>query len=269
MKAFAAHFSFDFRTGIRDKTQLLMNYFFPLGLYVMFGVMFSSLNPAFAETIIPTMIIIAIMSSTILSLPNPLVAAREAGVFRSYRINGVPAASILTVPALTTVTHMLLVTVIITITAPLLFNAPLPANWGYFILFFVLAALAHAGLGMLISVISSSVRSVVLWSQLIFLPSMLVGGLMIPSNTLPESLSKIGSLLPTTYAMNIYNGLAGGKAVGSEPFYSVLILLAGGLISFGLATYLFSWDNKNVARKAHPALAILALLPYVVGAVLF
>lgn len=156
MKAFASHFSFEFRTGIRDRTQLLMNYLFPLGLYVMLGFLMTELNPDFAKTIIPAMIIIAILSSTILSLPNPLVTAREAGIFRSYKINGVPAISILTIPALTSILHIIIVTAIITVTAPLLFSAPIPLHWLGFILFFLLAAFAHAGLGMLISVISSS-----------------------------------------------------------------------------------------------------------------
>ena len=37
MNAFTNHFSFEFRTGIRDKTLLLMNYIFPIGLYIMLG----------------------------------------------------------------------------------------------------------------------------------------------------------------------------------------------------------------------------------------
>ena len=80
MSAFTSHFSFEFRSGIRDRTQLLMNYLFPLGLYGMLGFLMTELNPDFTETIIPAMIIIAILSSTILSLPNPLVAAREEGM---------------------------------------------------------------------------------------------------------------------------------------------------------------------------------------------
>jgi len=162
MNAFANHFSFEFHTGIRDKTLLLMNYLFPLGLYAMMGLLMAELNPPFVETMIPAMIIIAIMSGTVLSLPNPLVTAREASIFRSYKINGVPATSILTIPALTTILHMVVVAVIITATAPLFFSAPPPVNWPGFILFFLLAAFAHAGLGMLISVISSSTSAVVL-----------------------------------------------------------------------------------------------------------
>ena len=268
MNAFVSHFSFEFRTGIRDRTQLLMNYLFPLGLYGLLGFLMAELNPDFVETVIPAMIIVAILSGTILSLPNPLVAAREAGIFRSYKINGVPAISILTMPALTTILHMVVVAVIITATAPLFFGAPAPVNWLGFILFFLLAAFAHAGLGMLISVISSSTRAVVLWSQLIFLPSMLIGGLMLPYSMLPDALGKVGLLLPATHAMNVFQGLAQNQVAAFDPLWSVLILLIGGILSFGLGNYLFCWDSHNRTRRGHPALALVALLPYALGVVL-
>ena len=265
MNAFANHFFFEFRTGIRDKTLLLMNYLFPIGLYAMLGLLMTELNPLFVETMIPAMIIVAIMSGTVLSLPTPLVTARETGIFRSYKINGVPAISILTIPALTTILHMVIVAVIITATAPLFFGAPSPVNWGGFILFFLLAAFAHAGLGMLISVISSSTRAVVLWSQLIFLPSMMIGGLMIPYSMLPGALGKVALLLPATHAMNAFQGLAQNQVIPFDLLWSVLILLIGGILSFGLANYLFCWDSHNKIRRGHPALALLALLPYVLG----
>jgi ABC-2 type transport system permease protein len=228
----------------------------------------ADLNPDFVPTMIPAMIVVAILSGTILSLPTPLVAAREAGIFRSYKINGVPAISILTIPALTTILHMVVVAVIITATAPLFFSAPSPVNWPGFILVFLLTAFAHAGLGMLISVISTSTRAVVLWSQLIFLPSMLLGGLMLPYSMLPEALSKFGLLLPATHAMNAFQGLALNQVAAFDPLWSVLILLAGGILSFGLANYLFSWDSQNKTQRGHPALALLTLLPYTIGVIL-
>ncbi|MEE9199755.1 MAG: ABC transporter permease [Dehalococcoidia bacterium] len=267
MNAFANHFSFEFRTGMRDRTLLLMNYLFPIGLYAMLGLLMAELNPPFIETMVPAMIVVAILSGTILGLPNPLVAAREAGIFRSYKINGVPATSILTIPALATILHMVVVAAIITITAPLFFSAPSPINWPGFVLVFLLTAFACAGLGMLIGVISSSTNATVLWAQLIFLPSMMIGGLMIPLSTLPDSLSKVGLLLPATHAMNAFQGLAQNQVAAFEPLWSVLILLAGGILSFGLANYLFSWDSHNTTRRGHPALALLALLPYAVGVV--
>ncbi len=265
MKAFVNHFSFELRSGIRDRSLLLMNYQFPLAFYAMMGMLMTELNPNFRETMIPAMIIFAVLSSMILGLPNPLVSAREAGIFRSYKINGVPAISILAIPALTTILHMILVAVVITVTAPPFFGAPAPINWAAFLLVLLVTAFAHAGLGSLIGVISSNARSTVLWSQLIFLPSMMVGGLMIPSAMLPETLGKVATLLPSTYAMQAFQGLAYKQNTAFDPLWSLIILLVSGMLSFMLAIYLFNWDRHNATRRRHPLLALLASLPYVVG----
>ncbi|GAH14034.1 unnamed protein product, partial [marine sediment metagenome] len=111
-----------------------------------------NINPGFIEIIIPSMVVISILISTILGLPDPLVKSREAGIFRSYKINGVPATSIVIIPPLTTIMHMIVVAIIIIPTAFTMFEAPLPQNWLYFILIFLLTAFISAGLGVLIGV---------------------------------------------------------------------------------------------------------------------
>jgi ABC-2 type transport system permease protein len=265
MTAFTNHFSFEFRTGIRNKTLLMMNYLFPLGFYFLMGFLMPQLNPLFLETMVPAMVVFAILAASLLGLPDPLVSAREAGIFRSYKINEVPAISILSIPALTTSLHLVIVTAIITLTAPLLFDAPIPVNWFGYVLTFVVTTIACTGIGVLIGVISSSTRSTVLWSQLIFLPSMLLGGLMLPYSMLPDAVQKVAQLLPSTQAMNAFNGLAMGGVSDFSPWGSIIILFLGGVLAFALAVYLFSWDSHNSTRRGHPLLALLAVLPYVVG----
>jgi ABC-2 type transport system permease protein len=265
MNAFIHHFSFEFRAGIRNKQLLLMNYLFPLGFYLLMGFIMPSINPPFRETIIPVMVIFGALAATLLGIPDPLVNARENGVFRSYKINGVPSLSILIIPALTSILHLVLMAVIITVTAPLLFAAPLPVNWLNYVLVFIALAIACAGLSVLIGVVSPSSRMTVLWSQLIFVPSMLLGGLMLPYSMLPGAAQKMSQLLPATHAMNAFNGLAMGKTADFSPWGSVIVLLIGGLLGFGLAIYLFSWDSRNTTRRGHPLLGFLVLLPFVLG----
>ena len=263
MNAFIHHFSFEFRAGIRNKQLLLMNYLLPFGFFLMMGFIMAEINPLFRQDIIPAMIIFGILSATLLGIPDPLVNARENGIFRSYKINGVPSISILVIPAMTTMLHTFIVSAIITVTAPLLFDAPLPSNWINFIVVVFAISFACAGLSVLIGVISSSSRMTILWSQLVYIPSMMLGGLMMPYSMLPEIAQKISRLLPATQAMNAFNLLAMGKDVGFSPWGSVIVLFTGGLLAFGLAVYLFSWDSRNATRKGHPLLALLALLPYV------
>ena len=269
MNAFVNHFSFEFRTGIRNKAMLLMFYFFPLSFFLLMGYLMPAINPPFLESLIPAMVVFATLAATLLGIPDPLVNARETGIFRSYKINGVPAVSILIIPALTTLLHLAIITAIITVASPLLFHAPLPVSMPHFALVFVAMAVACAGLGILLGVISSSTRSSVMWAQLVFVPSVLLGGLMVPYSLLPDAVAKIAQLLPASHAMNAFKGLAMGKAADFAPWGSVAVLLLGGTLSFVLALYLFSWDSHNAGRRGHPLLGLLALTPYVAGIFLF
>ena len=264
MTAFIHHFSFEFRTGIRNKQLLLMNYLFPIGFYLMMGFVMAGINPTFLNTMTPAMAIFAVLAATLLGIPDPLVNARENGIFRSYKINGIPSISILIIPALTTMLHLVIVTVIITATAPLLFDAPLPVNWLNYVLIFVALSFAMAGISVLIGVISPNSRVTVLYSQLFFIPSILLAGIMFPYDMLPKAAGKIAQILPATQAMNAFNGLAMGGVADFNPWGSVIALFVSGLLAFGLAVFLFSWDSRNTERRGHPLLALLFLLPFVI-----
>ena len=268
MTAFVQHFVFEFKTGLRNSTLLFMNYLFPLGVYAIMGLIMTQVNPFFADSLLPAMIIFVILGSTILGLPSPLVEAREAGVYRSFRINGVPAASIVAIPVLTTTFHALIAAGIVALTAAPVFGGVAPNRWWPIAGIAALTAFTCSALGTLIGVIAANSRATTLLSQLIFLPSMLVGGLMVPLNMLPEAVQRFAGLLPTTHAMQAFEGLAYGRATTFAPTASLLILLTSGLLAFGLAIYLFNWDSHNQTRRGHPLMALLALAPYLVSLVL-
>ncbi len=265
LTAFANHFSYEFKTGLRTPTALLMNYLFPLGFYALMGLVMTQVNPPFRDVLMPAMVIVTLMTSTLLGLPGPQVEAREAGVFRSFKINGVPALSILAMPALSAVFHTLIASLIISVTAAPLFRGATPTDPLAFALVTVLAACTFGAIGSLIGVISTSSRATVLWSQLIFLPSMMIGGLMLPTSLLPESVRAIAMLLPTTYVMQAFQGLAYGAPTVLPATTAVAILAVSGLLAFGLAGFLFNWDSRNNVRRGHPLMALLVLAPFVAG----
>lgn len=268
MTAFVNHFAFEFKTGLRNSTLLLMNYLFPLGFYAMMGLVMTDINPEFGELLIPAMVVFVAMSSNLLGMPEPLVASREAGIYRSYKINGVPAISILSTPALSTLVHVLIVSTIVALTGGPLFDGLTPTNWGSFALIALLSAFTFGAIGALIGVISSNSRATVLWSQIVFLPSMLLGGLMIPLSQMPESVQPISALLPATHVMQAFSGLAYDQSTLIAPWACIGILLASGVLAFGLAVHLFNWDSNNETRRGNPLLALLVLVPYIVGALL-
>jgi ABC-2 type transport system permease protein len=268
MTAYLNHFAFEFKSGLRNQSQLLMNYLFPLGFYAMMGLVMTQINPLFKETIVPAMIILCTMSATILGLPGPLVEAREAGIYRSFKINGVPAFTILAMPALSSIFHVCIVAIIITLTAPPFFGGTAPVDWIGFAGVTIVTVFTCGAIGALIGVIAKDARSTVLWSQLIFLPSMLLGGMMMPLSMLPASVARFAGILPPAHAMQAYLGLAFRQETVFDPVRSLVILAASGLLALGLAVYLFNWDSRNNARRGHPLMALLVLVPYVAGILL-
>ena len=269
MNAFLQHFSFELRTGVRNKALLFLSYIFPLLVYGLLGMLMTSVLPDFRETMIPAMVIFGVLSGAMLGMPDPIMTARKAGIYRSYRINGVPASSVLLIPALSNSLHLLVVSAIITFTSPPFFDAPLPTNWLAFLLVFLTMLFAFVGISLLIGVIATNAQMTLFLSQAVFLPSMLLGGLMMPASFLPPTLARIALILPTSHAMNAFLDLSLGRTVAISGWWSLLVLAAGGLLAFVLALVLFTWDPDDPRLRRRAPLGLIALLPYVLAMILF
>jgi ABC-2 type transport system permease protein len=269
MNAFLHHFSYDFKTGIRDRSRLLMFYLFPLVFFFLVGGLMSSINPGFLATMIPAMALFAFMCAALLNLPNVLVTARESGVFRSYRINGVPAGSILSIPVLGTLVHMTIVAVIVTVAGVRVYGGAAPAGALGFAAGALLSYAAYAGIGALIGVVAGSGTASILIAQILYIPSIILGGLMVPTSVLPAGLQRVSLLLPATHCMRVMSSLGRVGAGSGVAWMSISVLAAGTILSFGLAALLFQWDSRASepgGRKM--ALAIVAAAPYVAAALI-
>lgn len=261
-----AHAGVELRTGVRDRTLLLMTYLFPLGFFGFMGVFMTEMNPDFIEVIIPGMAVFAMLAAAMFGLPGPMISARETGVLRSYRINGVPTGAVFGVPAVTTVAHLMVVGAIVALAAPLLFDAEPVGTVTTFALVMAVAALTHAALGALIGVVSANSRISVLWSQLLFLPSVLLAGIMVPADQMPEAFQSLSLLLPATYAMEAFRGLSFGAETLVAPWLALGVLAVGAAAAFALTRLCYAWDEHGAGRRLHPAFAVLALAPYAVTA---
>ena len=49
MTALVDHLGFEFKTGLRNPSALLLNYLFPLAFYAMMGLVMTKINPRFAQ----------------------------------------------------------------------------------------------------------------------------------------------------------------------------------------------------------------------------
>jgi ABC-2 type transport system permease protein len=265
MNAFAHHLGYDFKTGIRDRSKLLMFYLFPLVYFGLIGGLMATLNPGFKQLMLPSMVVFAYMCATLLTVPNTLVTARETGVFRSYRINGVPAGSIIGIPVISTGVHMVVVTAIVSVAGVRLFAGVPPASVVGFVLACLLSYAAYAGIGVLLGVAAGNTTVATLLSQLIYIPSIMLGGLMIPLSVLPSGLKTVAQILPATHCTRVFEAIAMPGASGGIPWASLSVLAASTVLDFCLAGLLFEWDSRTSVPSRKAWLALLAVVPYAVS----
>jgi ABC-2 type transport system permease protein len=260
MSAFAHHLGYEFKGELRDKSQLFMNYVFPLLFFFLVASFMTRIDPSFKARIIPAMSVFALMCSFLLSMPTGLVAARESGLLRSYRINGVPTWTSLAAPALANIGHMAIATALIAVLAAPLFGAPLPASGALFALTWLAMAAATAGLGALLGTLASSTRAATLLAQIIYIPSIILGGLMTPPGIFPPALERLSRVFPATHAMRAFTS---GEGLSEGALVSIAAMALGAILSFALAGWLFEWDGKNSRPASRKLLALLAFAPYI------
>jgi ABC-2 type transport system permease protein len=265
MNAYMHHFAYDFKTGVRERGKLLMYYLFPLVFFILVGSLMTGVNPGFKQVLLPAMLLFGYMCPTLQLFPNMLVGSREEGVFRSYRINGVPAASIISIPVLSAGLHMVVLSVVISIAGVQIFGGAAPTNAGGFILAGLLSYLSYAGVGVLIGIASGSTTVATLVCQIIYIPSIILGGLMVPLSLMPPALQRVAALLPATHCMRLFAWL--GTTGGTPAWGSLAALTAGIVVSFALAALLFEWDTRSSAPSRKAWLSLLAAAPFVVMAI--
>jgi ABC-2 type transport system permease protein len=265
MNALVNHLSYDFKTGVRDRSQMMMIYLFPLVVFALMGLLMTSINPDYAKTMIPGLSVFAFMSAAVLSLPGNLVTGRERGIFRSFRINGVKAASAVFIPVVGLTVHLLIVAGIIAAAGGAFFRGSLPAYWARYATATLVAITAHTAAGSLIGAVAGNHRASMLIGQVIFLPSTMLGGIIVPTAMLPSSLAPVSRLLPASHAMRLYVEWAMVPG-GPMPWVSLAVLLSGTACMFAAAFLLFEWDSNNPRKRKYLPFAALALLPYILSA---
>ncbi|MDW7657271.1 MAG: ABC transporter permease [Bacillota bacterium] len=237
MKQIMTQIWIQLKIDIRDRATLLVYYLVPLLFYFIMGAVFSSINPQITETLGASMAIFAITMGAVLGMPAPIVKLRETGALRSYRVAGIPGWSVLLAQSVSAGLHLLVVSIIIFFTAPLFYGAawPLqPAVWFAVLLVLLLTSLS---LGLLIGVAARSQSVAMMLSQAIFLPTVMFGGIMFPSDMLPPALRMAGRILPATWLMQAFSSGAYRLDTDTGTLPALMISLGIGLIAFGLAVF--------------------------------
>lgn len=234
MISFFNYLFIQLKMDLRSRGTLMNYYLTPLLFYVVMGSVFAHTNPTSKLTLPATLIIFAIVMGTTLGMPTPIVSMREGGVLRAFRVNGISNGTVMFTHAVSAFLHIFIVSLVIYFTAPYLFNSQYPANPAMFFLLLLVFLLASIFVGMLIGAFAPNQSYCSMLSLLIFFPSILLSGIMVPASQLPNMLVWIGRMLPATYGMQLFKGLVYGQQVDISAMASITVIAVIALIALAL-----------------------------------
>ncbi len=235
MNAFLTYLWIQLKMDVRDRAILLHFYLVPLLFFFVMGAVFSSINPLMGATLAASMTIFSVTMGAVMGLPAPIVRMRESGTLRAFEVNGIPGLAVLSVQAVSAFIHLFLVSAVIYTTSPLLFHSEIPQSPGLYFAVLAVFLAASIGIGLLIGVVARNQSFATMLSMVIFLPSLLLSGIMFPASMLPTSFMWLGRIFPATYALQSFLGLAYQTTTNMDATLSLGIVAGMGLLVFALA----------------------------------
>lgn len=203
MSAFLYGISLQWKLDIRSKTLLLTCYIVPLLFFAIMGGIFTSIMPEAGYTLIQSMTVFGVTMGALIGLPPSLVEIYSSDIKRVYKANGVPLYLGLVLTNISAYIHLFIMSMILYIAAPLAFNAEIPENP---VLYFASLAVFIAVSLSIASIIGLAVKDQAKTSMvsiIIFLPSIMLSGIMFPVELLPEAFEMAGRLFPASWGYKI------------------------------------------------------------------
>ena len=241
------------KLNFRNRMAMLYGYLFPLIFLMAFWAVYRS-DPVPLALHLGQFLTITILGSACFGLPTTIVSERERGVWRRYRL--LPA------PGWTFLASVLLARAVMLATAALLqlalafaFGMPAPTQPFDLLIAFAAASFAFLGFGLVIAMLVDNVPAVQALGQCIFLPMLMIGGVAVRLESLPDWAQHLSLFFPGRYAVEALQ-LSGTGAGLSGAGFDLVALIASGAAGAVAAAAMFRWDKAFAPRRAWLLLAV-------------
>ena len=204
MKAFLYGVALQWKLDLRNKGILITYYLVPLFFFLFVSTIFTSINPTSKDTLIESMTIFAISMGAFLGTPIPLVELYSGDIKKAYQVGGVPLWTGVINNFISAFIHLLITSLIIYIIAPIGYDANLPEYPFRYFLFLAFFIITCISVGTLLGLYVKSVTKLTMYSQILFQPSLMLSGIMFPTDMLPKALEYVGYAFPATWGLKIF-----------------------------------------------------------------
>jgi ABC-2 type transport system permease protein len=244
------HFLLTIYLNFRNPQAIVYGYLVPVFFLVAFGSVFRADTPPLLAQM-GQILTITVLGGACFGLPTALVAEREQGVWRRYRLLPIPTLWLVLSAMMARVLIVASAVMVQIALARAVYGTPLPTHPGAATIAFLFVTGAFLGIGLLIAALADNVPAVQALGQCIFLPMIMIGGVGVPLAALPVWAQRVAGFMPGRYAVEVLqpcfdapHGLQGaGFRLGALAVIGVAAGVAG--------TRLLRWEaGRRIARPA-------------------
>lgn len=203
MNGFLYSLALQWKLDIRSKSLLVTYYIVPLIFFLLMGGIFTSVMPEMGSTLIQSMIVMSVSMGAFLGLPPSLIETYGSDIKKIYKANGVPIHLGLVTMVFSAFLHLIMTCTVILLLAPILFKANLPSQLPLFFLALGNYIFVSLSIGSILGLTVKNQAKLTMIAQLVFLPSIMLSGIMFPITLLPDFLQAIGRLFPASWGYRL------------------------------------------------------------------
>jgi ABC-2 type transport system permease protein len=203
MGAFLYGVLLQWKLDLRNKGILLTYYVVPLVFFGFIGGIFTSITPESKESLIQSMSIFGITMGAVLGAPIPISETYGSELKRAYQVGNIPMFIPVINNLFSAFVHLFIMSTIIYLAAPVAFDASVPSSALAHFLLLAVFIVASLSIGVILGLTIKGTSRLTMASQFIFLPSLMLSGIMFPAKMLPSPLAAAGKILPATWGFEI------------------------------------------------------------------
>jgi ABC-2 type transport system permease protein len=225
--------------NVRNRTTLFWNFAFPIGLILLYGMLW----PSAISWLTAGIVVLNIMSSGLLGDSTRLSNLRERGILRRVQATPLPTWQLIAAYVVMRLLLVLAQCAALIATAVLIFVAEF--TWSGLLVALPLAivgGLVFQALGQLISAIAPNSSAAGAIGQVVYFPLMFVSNLFLPIEQLPAWLMRFSQWTPATMLVDLIR-----PALLPIPAHQSMLVTLAGLAIYGfaalfMAARLFQWE---------------------------
>lgn len=208
MGAFLYGVSLQWKLDMRSRTLLITYYIVPLLFFGIMGGVFTSVMPEAGDTLIQSMTVFGVTMGALIGLPPSLVEIYSSDIKKVYQANGVPLYLGIALTNISAFIHLFIMSIILYIAAPLAFSAKIPKNSGIYFVALAIFITVSLSIASIIGLAVKDQTKTSMFSIIVFLPSIMLSGIMFPVGMLPEMFVTIGKVFPASWGYRLMTGSA-------------------------------------------------------------